>query len=279
MTSILFDAPGPRARRRSLIGSIIGGVLLLAVIAMVAIRLEDSGQFRSEFWEPFTDAGIQRGLLRALGATLKAAGISIVFALLLGSVLAVGRLSERAPLRWVATLVVEFFRAMPLVLLIFFARFGLPELGVDVDVLWYLVFGLSLYNGAVLAEILRAGIQSVPRGQSEAAYAVGLRKTQVMRIVLLPQAIRTMLPTLISQLVVLNKDTALGYIIAYPELLRRGKLIADNFGNIIPMAIVVGSVYILINLSLSTLASYLEGRQRRRGLPAPIDNIALNEAA
>ncbi|MEJ7583373.1 MAG: amino acid ABC transporter permease [Acidimicrobiales bacterium] len=279
MTSILFDAPGPQGRRRTLIGSIIGAVFLLAVIASIVIRLEDSGQFRSVFWEPFTDAGIQRGLLRALGATLKAAGISIVFALLLGSVLAVGRLSERAAVRWAATGVVEFFRAMPLVLLIFFARFGLPELGIDVDVLWYLVFALSLYNGAVLAEILRAGILSVPRGQSEAAYAIGLRKSQVMRIVLLPQAIRTMLPTLISQLVVLNKDTALGYIIAYPELLRRGKLIADNFGNIIPMAIVVGSVYILINLSLSTLASYIEGRQRRRGVAPPVDNIALSEAA
>jgi len=279
VTSILYDIPGPRARRRTLIGSIIGGVLIAAVITLIVVRLEDSGQFRSEFWEPFTDSGIQRGLLRALGATLKAAGIAMVFALLLGSLLAVGRLSERAPMRWLATGVIEFFRAMPLVLLIFFARFGLPELGVDVDVLWYLVIGLSLYNGAVLAEILRAGIQSVARGQSEAAYAIGLRKSQVMRIVLLPQAIRTMLPTLVSQLVVLNKDTALGYIIAYPELLRRGKLIADNFGNIIPMAIVVGSVYILINLGLSTLASYLEGRQRRRGLPAPIDDIGLKEAA
>ena len=100
-----------------------------------------------------------------------------------------------------------------------------------------------------------------------------------MRIVLLPQAVRTMLPTLVSQLVVLNKDTALGYIIAYPELLRRGKLIADNFGNIIPMAIVVGTIYIVINLSLSRLASYLEGRQRRRGVPAPVDDIVLKEAS
>jgi glutamate transport system permease protein len=163
VTSILFDAPGPRARRRSLIGSIIGGILLLAVAVMVAIRLEDSGQFRSDFWEPFTDAGIQRGF--AAGPGGHAQGGRHLDRLRAPARLGPGRGAavHASPLRWLATLVVEFFRAMPLVLLIFFARFGLRSSASTST-----CCGTSYRSLAVqrrrLAEILRAGILAVPRG-------------------------------------------------------------------------------------------------------------------
>jgi glutamate transport system permease protein len=132
------------------------------------------------------------------------------------------------------------------------------------------VIGLTLYNGCVLAEIFRAGIQAVPRGQVEAAYSIGLRKNAVMRLVLIPQAVRTMLPSIVSQMVVLLKDSALGFIVAYPELLRSGRRIYTNVGNVIPTAIVIAAIYITINLALGALATWLERRQRvgRRG-PAP----------
>ena len=272
MTPALFDAPGPRGRRRILAGTLVGGLVLAAVIAVALQRLADTGQFRGIFWEPFTRSGVQLILLRGLIATLKAAGVALVLALVVGLVLAVGRLSERRLLRRASGVTVEFFRALPLVLLIFFAFLGLPQLGIDIGGFGALVIGLTLYNGSVLAEIFRAGINAVPRGQTEAAYSLGMRKGAVTRLILVPQAVRTMLPTIISQLVVLLKDSALGFIVAYPELLRSGRRIFTNIGNVIPTAIVVALIYIVINLALGQIATILERRQRRaRRAPVEVD--------
>jgi glutamate transport system permease protein len=263
VTTQLYDAPGPRARRRILIGSIVSAAVLGVLLLLVVQRLSDAGQFRRIFWEPFTQASVQRILLRGLAATLRASAVALVLALLLGIVLAAGRLSDHRILRQASGAFVEFFRALPLVLLIFFAYLGLPRLGYDISAFGALVIGLTLYNGSVLAEIFRAGIHSVPSGQSEAAYSIGLRKGAVMRIVLVPQAVRVMLPAIVSQMVVLLKDSALGFIVAYPELLRSGRRIYTNIGNIIPTAIVIAAIYIAINLALTALATYLERRQRR----------------
>jgi len=263
---------------------VVGAValLLLALVAVVLQRLEETGQFRSIFWEPFTRSGVQRILLRGLGATLRAAAVALVLALALGLVLAAGRLSERLVLRQASGVFVEFFRALPLVLLIFFAFLGLPELGIEIGAFGALVIGLTLYNGSVLAEIFRAGINAVPRGQSEAAYSLGLRKGAVLRLILVPQAVRIMLPTLVSQMVVLLKDSALGFIVAYPELLRSGRRIYTNIGNVIPTAIVIAAIYIAINLALTGLATCLERRQRggrrRRAVPDVPVEIGVGQA-
>jgi glutamate transport system permease protein len=163
--------------------------------------------------------------------------------------------------------VVEFFRAIPLVIMIFFLFYAAPQAGLELGVFGSLVVGLTLYNGSVLAEVFRAGVLSVPRGQREAAYALGLRKNQVMRTVLLPQAIRAMLPTIVSQLVVLLKDTALGFLITYQELLNDARYLGGlaEFGRpILPTAIVIGAIYITLCAALSLLASYLERHNRRR---------------
>lgn len=272
MTIPLYDAPGPRARRRILIGSIISTLVLAVLVVAVLQRLEETGQFREIFWEPFTRASVQRILLRGLVATLRASAVALVLAMLLGLVLAAGRLSQRAWLRQASGVVVEFFRALPLVLLIFFAFLGLPRLGVDISAFGALVIGLTLYNGSVLAEIFRAGINAVPKGQAEAAYSIGLRKGAVTRLILVPQGARIMLPAIVSQMVVLLKDSALGFIVAYPELLRSGRRIYTNIGNIIPTAIVIAAIYIIINLALTGVATYLERRQRggRRGGATPV---------
>jgi len=267
VTIPLYDAPGPRARRRILIGSAVSAPALLGLVVVILQRLSDTGQFREIFWEPFTRASVQRILLRGLGATLRASAVALVLAILLGLILAVGRLSRRKLLNQASGVIVEFFRALPLVLLIFFAFLGLPRLGVDISAFGALVIGLTLYNGSVLAEIFRAGINAVPEGQSEAAYSIGLRKGTVTRLILVPQAVRIMLPAIVSQMVVLLKDSALGFIVAYPELLRSGRRIYTNIGNIIPTAIVIAAIYITINLALTGVATYLEHRQRggRRG--------------
>jgi glutamate transport system permease protein len=258
--TVLYDVPGPQAKRRSRIGSMIGAAIVVAVAVAVVLRLQSQGQFEAEKWAPFQDPDILRALGKGALATLRAAGLAIALALVLGSLLAVGRLAGPRYVRLLATGFVELFRALPLVLLIlfFFFRFGdtLGRYGA-------LVAALALYNGAVLAEVFRAGILSVPRGQSEAAAALGLSRSQTMRLILVPQAVRTMLPAIVAQCVVALKDTALGFIIAYPELLRTGQLIYNGFFNIIPTAVVVAALYVAMNLLLSRLAIWLERRQSR----------------
>jgi glutamate transport system permease protein len=281
MSAVLYDVPGPRARRRGRIASGVAVLVLLGIVAAVLWKLDSRGQLDAAYWTWLADPGVQRNLfVYAVLATLKVALISILLALVLGTVLAAGRLSEHRWLRVPATLVVEFFRAVPLLLLILFTfiAFGprLAPLGEALHAepaapFGALVAGLTLYNGSVLAEVFRAGINAVARGQSEAAYALGMCKAQVMTLILMPQAVRIMLPAIVSQCVVALKDSALGFIIGYAEILRVGKGIygdaPDNFGTpsspIIQVAIVVAAIYIAINLLLSWLAGRLERRMRR----------------
>lgn len=262
MTAVLYDVPGPRAKRRTLVGTVIGTAFVLGILGLVAWQFERTGQFAADQWKPFTDPGIQRFLLRAIGNTVLAAGTAVLLSLLLGVVLAAGRLSDHAAVRIPSTLFVEFFRAIPLLLLILFLFLGFGDV---LGAFGALVLALTLYNGSVLSEIFRAGIAAVPRGQSEAAYALGMRKSQVMMIILVPQAVRIMLPAIVSQCVVTLKDTALGFVIAYEELLRQGQLIYNNFFNVVPTIIVVAAIYITMNSLLSALASYLQRRTSRTG--------------
>jgi glutamate transport system permease protein len=264
--AVLYDAVGPRGRRRILLGSIAGVLGVAAVVGVAVARLAAKGSFDPELWRVLTEGAVQRLIGRGLVATLRAAVVAMVLAMALGAVLAVGRLSRRA---WVARLAgawVELFRGLPLLLLILFLFLALPAVGVTISVFWALVAGLTLYNGAVIGEIFRAGILSLPRGQTEAAYAIGLRRSQTLRLILVPQAVRRMLPALISQLVTLLKDTSLGFVIGYAELLRNGRTAVEFLGGrySIPIYTAIAVVYIAVNASLSLLARWLDRRTRRR---------------
>ncbi|MEV5240681.1 amino acid ABC transporter permease [Streptomyces cinnamoneus] len=272
--SVLYDVPGPRARARNRVYGIVSTVAIVGLLAFVVYQLDDTGQFQAGLWDDYEYADTQQRIVDGLLTTLKTFAIAAVFSLLLGTVLATARLSDHKPVRWAATVAVEFFRAMPLLIMIFLLYAAV----FTSDPMWALVIGLTLYNGSVQAEIFRSGINAVPKGQSEAAYAIGLRKTQVMTNVLVPQAVRSMLPSIISQLVVTLKDTSLGFIILYEELLFVGKAFAQQTPPVngvyafIPMVIVFGSIYILLCLALSSLATWVERRTKRsrKGSPPPI---------
>jgi glutamate transport system permease protein len=266
MSNILFDAPGPRARIRHGLLAVLGIVVLLGALAYVGWRFYDSGQFAARKWEWLQYAQVQRDLVDAVLATLRAFALGAVLALLFGAVFAAGRLSEHKAVRQVSAFIVELFRAIPLLIMMFLFYYGLPKAGIEMSPYLAVVLGLMLYNGSVLAEVFRAGIQSLPRGQAEAAYALGMRKTQVMVLILIPQALRSMMPTIISQLVVLLKDTALGFLITYDELLKYAQYIGGQgaFGRpFVPTAIVVAGIYIGMCLLLTWLATYLQKRERR----------------
>jgi glutamate transport system permease protein len=266
MSNVMFDAPGPRARVRHRLLAVVGIVVLLGFVAYVVWRFYDSGQFTARKWEWLQYKQVQQDLVSAVGSTLKAFALGAVLALLFGAVFAAGRLSEHKPVRLVSAFVVELFRAIPLLILMFLFYYGLGSVDIDLSPYTAVVLGLMLYNGSVLAEVFRAGIQSLPRGQAEAAYALGMRKTQVMVFILIPQALRSMMPTIISQLVVLLKDTALGFLITYDELLKYAQYIGGqgSFGRpFVPTAIVVAALYIGMCLLLTWFATYLQKRERR----------------
>ncbi|MEV6156697.1 amino acid ABC transporter permease [Nonomuraea sp. NPDC052129] len=265
--SVLFDTPGPRGRLRNHLITGVSALVLLAALGWVLLKFNEKGQFKASLWEPFTTETVWVDfILPGLVGTLTAAVLGAVLALLFGAVFGIARLSDHRWIRLPAAWIVELFRAIPLLLLIFFIWFLAPDVFGGGDyALFAIVLGLTLYNGSVLAEVVRAGINSIPKGQSEAAYAVGLRKGGVMRLILLPQGLTVMMPAVVSQLVVLLKDTALGYFIVYVDLLNMGfKTLPSVYpGTKLVAAIVIGVIYILMAMALSAFATWLEKRSRR----------------
>ncbi|OMC34890.1 glutamate ABC transporter permease [Mycobacterium sp. GA-1841] len=280
--SVLFDAPGPRARVRNLILAVLAVIGAGVLIVYVLFRLWEKDQLQAEKWTPFLTSDLWiTYVLPGIKGTLTAAAVSIVLALVLGLVLGIGRLSPIAPIRWVSAVIVEFFRAVPVLIMMIFAFFlyGLSgNFPSEYVALAGVVTGLTLYNGAVIAEIVRAGVNSLPRGQQEAAWSLGLTWTQTMRLVLLPQAITAMLPVLVSQLVVVLKDTAIGYQITFVEMVRQGTNIGSVYQNILPALIVIAILMISVNIGLSSLATRIERRMRRSGRgPAPLEPEAVEQ--
>jgi len=265
--SLLFDAPGPRAQARHRLLTVVGVLIGLGGLALVLWKLNQAGQLDAAMWRRYVLSGDvwTQYLIPGLIKTIEAAAVSIVLALIFGLVFGMGRLSQLAPVRWFCGTVVEFFRAVPVLLMMYFA-FQLYTVnnvfGAAFNSFYAVVTGLTLYNGSVIAELVRSGVHSLPKGQREAGWAIGLTPTQTLTSVLLPQAITAMLPSIISQLVVILKDSALGYNIAYLELLRQCQNLATFKGNLIPTLIVLALIYIAINYGLTRIASRVERRLR-----------------
>lgn len=281
-SSVLFDAPGPRARVRNRVVSAVTVVILLVIGWLVYSQLSAKGQLDAAKWEPFLTPELWTTyVLPGIKGTLTAAVVSIVLAMVLGFVLGVGRMSTHRPLRWFCSVIVEFFRAIPVLIMMIFAYFLYALYDVfpgQYLALAGVITGLTLYNGAVIAEIVRAGVNALPRGQAEAASALGLQWGQTMRAILLPQAITSMLPVLVSQMVVVLKDTAIGYQITFVEMVRQGTVVGSSYGNYIPALIVIALLMITANFGLSALATRLERRMRRsRRGPAPLHTDAVEQ--
>lgn len=259
--NVLFDVQGPRARRTTLVLNLVG-VLLVAALAWVVLgRLAEQGQLTAEKWAPLVTARTwENFLLPGLWQTLRAALLAVVLSIAFGLVFGLGRLSQLALVRLVSTVVVEFFRAVPVLVMMIFFYLGLgrADLVEPANVpFWAVVLGLMFYNGSVIAELIRSGVHQLPRGQREAGLAIGLTPARSLRLIELPQALTAMLPSLVSQFVVILKDTALGYIITYPELLASGRRLGSGDGNILQTLFVVALVFVLINYLLTLLADRL----------------------
>ncbi|WP_137991824.1 amino acid ABC transporter permease [Streptomyces vilmorinianum] len=268
--TVLYDVPGRRARRRNVLYTVLFLVALALLIWWVLQSLADKNQLEADKWEPFfTDSrSWSTYLLPGLKNTVIAAALAMVIALPLGALFGIARLSDHTWVRGAAGTVVEFFRAIPVLILMLFANAAYAEF-TDISPasrpMYAVVTGLVLYNASVLAEVVRAGILSLPSGQTDAAKAIGMRKGQTMSYVLLPQSVTAMLPALVSQLVVIVKDTALGgAMLGFSELLASVRPMSANYGaNTIASFTIVAVIFVILNFALTTFAGWLERRLRR----------------
>jgi glutamate transport system permease protein len=268
---VLFDAPGPRAQRRIMLLTVVSVVVVLAIIGLALKQLGDHDQLQSYRWTAFTTAPYLRVLGQGLLGTLKATGMSAVLAFPIGALLALMRLSPRRVVRWLGTGYIELFRSIPLLLLIYAFLLALPRYHVNLPIFWKLVIPIVMVSSAVIAEVIRAGVRALDRGQTEAAQAIGLRYWQALRLVVLPQAIRLVLPTLIAQLVTLLKESTLGYAVSYFELMNRGDFLTARTHLLIQTYVIIAVIYVVINFLLGQLAGAVDRRLRRRpsGTAAP----------
>lgn len=257
-TRVLFDAPGPRARVRIRIATAGSVLVLLAVLALVLRQFASHGQLQAEKWAQFGELPILKFLGSGLLHTLEAAAVSAVISFPLGALFSVLRLSRTRWIRWPVGAYIEVFRSVPMLLSIYLFVIGLPAVGINLPIFWKLVIPIVLGNVAIMAEVFRAGVRALPRGQAEAGQTVGLTYWQNMRIVIFPQALRLVVPALITQLVALIKDTTLGYAASYAELMKSATNLTAYTGYLIQTYLVVALIYVALNYAISKLAEWLE---------------------
>ena len=254
MRDALFEAPGPRTRRKILVGTVISSVAIAAVLVWVALRLYQMGQFDASYWYFFGQWSTWRFLLQGLVGTAEVALTAGVIALVLGILFMFGRISRHRVVRGIFRVIINFFRGIPSLLLIYFFFLVIPSYGIKMPSFWMLTLPISLTASGVLAEVFRAGVNAVPNGQREAALSLGMTEGKVLRKIILPQAIRYVIPSLISQLVVVVKDTSVAYVVSFPDLLQNARVLISNYDSLVSVYFIVAIIYILINYAINELA-------------------------
>jgi glutamate transport system permease protein len=267
--SVLFDEPGPRAQKRIRVLNVIGVVLFIALVAWILIRFANppmgENQLSWKLWEPALNGRAWMSFyLPGIASTLAASVVAIAGAAIFGFLFALGRLSSVGIIRAICSVIVEFCRAVPVLLfMIFFWRlFAGMGMG-DSSPFWAVCAGLTCYNGSVVTELIRSGVGNLPVGQKEAATALGMSNMSSLMRVQIPQAVISSMPALISQLVVVLKDSALGSVISYADLLQRARRLGSLHFNPLQTIMVAGVIYLILCGLFSRLAQWIPERMQR----------------
>lgn len=264
MRDALYEAPGPRTKRLTLIGTIISLALVCVGLALIVRQFYVTGQLDAKYWEFFGKWSTWRYLLEGFAGTLKVAAVAAAISLALGIVLMFGRTSGIRPLEIVCRVIIDFFRGVPSLLLIYFFYLVIPQYGIRLSSFWMITLPVALAASGVLAEVFRAGVNAVPKGQTEAALSIGLTPGKTMVKIVLPQALRIVVPSLISQLVVVVKDTTVAYVVSYPDLMQNGRVLITTHDAVVSVYLVTAVIYILVNFAINQLSIAMA---RRSGNP------------
>lgn len=265
-TRVLFDEPGPKGRRRILLLSILSVLAIAGVLGLGLYQFGVNGQLAADRWTPFLRADYILFLAQGAKGTFLATAVAAVFAFPFALLLALARLSTVRPISWVATAWIEVFRSIPMLLVVYFFLLALPgqPFNLTLPRFWMLVVPMILVSSATTAEIFRAGINAVDRGQREAASAIGLSHAQTLRYVVIPQAVRLVLPSLVLALVSLLKDSTLGFVVSYNELQFQGKSLVAYTHFLVQTYLIVAFIYVALNFLLTQFAHALDRRMQRR---------------
>jgi len=257
LEEILFSAPGLRARAVTKAVSVTAAALLLLLAVVIVWQFHSAGQLEAPYWEFFAWATTWSFLAKGLLGTLASSAMAAVISLALGLVLLLGRLSRLRLLRWPSIAVIEFLRGTPTLLLIYVCFLVLPSVGIKLGTYWMLTLPIGLSTAAVVAEVYRAGVLAVPRGQTDAARSLGLTEAQVFFFIVFPQALRYIIPALVAQLVIVVKDTTFGYVVTYGELMQNAKVLIANYHSLVPVYLIVAALYCLVNYGISKASQRL----------------------
>lgn len=264
MRDALYEAPGPRTRRRIVVGTAISCVLLVALVWWVVWQFYVHGQLDPKYWTFWTRATTWAFMGQGFLGTIEVAVVAGLIGFFLGLLLMLGRISKLKVLSGICHVVTDLFRSLPSLLLIYFFFLVVPTYGIKMSAFWMITLPVGLAASGVLAEVFRAGMNAVPKGQTEAALALGMSDLKITWKIVLPQALRIVIPSLISQLVVVVKDTSVAYVVSYPDLMQNARVLISNYDALLSTYLIVGLIYILVNYGLNQLAIYTA---RRSGTP------------
>lgn len=261
MRDALYEAPGPKTRRRIRFWTIISLLLVAWGIFAIIQRFYVTGQLAPKYWSFFARWTTWRFLLQGLAGTIEVAVTAGIISLALGLLLMMGRISQNRVLAGICHVIINFFRGVPSLLLIYFFFLVIPQYGIRMSSFWMITLPVALAASGVLAEVFRAGMNAVPKGQTEAALSLGMSPLHVKLKIVFPQAIRMVIPSLVSQLVVVVKDTTVAYVVSFPDLLQNARVLITNYDALVSTYFVIAIIYILINYGINQLSIYLARRQ------------------
>lgn len=253
----LYEPPGPRTKRLIRIFTVISLIALAAGIALIIRQFAIEGQLAPKYWSFFTRWTTWRFLLNGLAGTLETAIGAGIIAFIAAFFLMLGRISRYKVLRGLCTALIEFTRGVPTLLFIYFFFLVVPQFGISMKAYWKVVFPVAISACGVVAEVLRSGVNAVPKGQREAALSIGMQEWQVFLKIVFPQALRYVVPTLISELVIVVKDTTFAYVVSYPDLMQNAKVLISNYDALLSVYLVAAVIYIIINYILNKIAAYV----------------------
>ena len=272
MRDALYEAPGPKTRQRTIIGTVVSLALLALAISLIVRQFYITDQLNPRYWSFLLEWTTWRFLLEGLWGTIQVALVSGFISIVLGLLLMLGRIGQNRIISAVCHVLTDLFRSLPSLLLIYFFFLVIPKYGISMPSFWMLTIPISLAASGVLAEVFRAGVNAVPKGQTEAAMSIGLTHGKIVRKIILPQALRIVIPSLVSQLVVVVKDTTVAYVVSFPDLMQNARVLISNYDALVSMYFVVAIIYILINYAINHLSIYLAQRSGNKIITRTSEN-------
>ena len=260
MRDALYEAPGPKTRRRTRIVTFISLILVALGIALIVRQFYVTGQLDPKYWSFFLKPTTWTYLASGFVGTFKVAFTAGIIALILGVIFMLGRTAHNVVVSTIFRVIIDFFRGVPSLLLIYFFYLALPQYGFRIPAFWMITMPVALAASGVLAEVFRAGVNAVPKGQTEAALSIGLTPSQTMFKIVLPQALKIVVPSLISQLVVVVKDTTVAYVVSYPDLMQNARVLITTHDALLQVYFVVAILYIIVNFAINQLSIYMARR-------------------